>query len=451
MRAKFIGFLRLLFLLFSNLISRHPRSFFCFFCFGFISFFLAELFILPVSRSLLSRKENYIGIIGNYTITDPPLFLQKKISKGLTEILENGIATPSAAVFWEATDSAKLYTFFLRDDLYWHNGEKFSAKDVNYKLKDVQIRIIDEKTLQFKLNSSFSSLPEIVSQPIFKKNLIGLGDYRVKGLETEGQFLKKLVLSFKNGTKESFSYYFYPSEEAAIIGFKMGEVNEIYGLREKKAWENSKAKITAETDYDQYTGIFFNENDSLLADKSFRQALAYATRNDLADGEPAYGPIAKNSFFYNRNLKAYSYNLETAKKLFEKTQKTASEAAGIKIVISVLSPFEPVAEKIKEDWERLGLRVELKNETILPSRFQILLASQKVPSGPDQYRLWHSTQALNITGYNNPRVDKLLEDARKTTDLEKRKSLYLDFQKSLVEDSPAIFLYYPASYHLKRK
>ena len=78
------------------------------------------------------------------------------------------------------------------------------------------------------------------------------------------------------------------------------------------------------------------------------------------------------------------------------------------------------------------------------------MASQEIPADPDQYTLWHSTQSTNITGYNSPKIDKLLEDGRKISDKEERKAIYLDFQRFLVEDTPAAFLFHPTVYTIIR-
>ena len=48
-------------------------------------------------------------------------------------------------------------------------------------------------------------------------------------------------------------------------------------------------------------------------------------------------------------------------------------------------------------------------------------------------------------------LDKLLEDGRIISDLKKRKEIYQDFQKFLVEDTPAIFLSHPTTYTITRK
>ena len=74
------------------------------------------------------------------------------------------------------------------------------------------------------------------------------------------------------------------------------------------------------------------------------------------------------------------------------------------------------------------------------SNYQVLLVGQQIPVDPDQYTFWHSTQQTNFTHYKNARVDKLLEDARKSTNREERKLYYQEFQRILIKDSPAIFL-----------
>jgi len=81
----------------------------------------------------------------------------------------------------------------------------------------------------------------------------------------------------------------------------------------------------------------------------------------------------------------------------------------------------------------------------------VLLSAQDIPIDPDQYIFWHSTQAnTNITGLVNAKIDKLLEDGRMEQDQEKRKKIYIDFQKRLVDELPALFLYYPTSYTVTR-
>ncbi|MGB9637438.1 MAG: peptide-binding protein, partial [Microgenomates group bacterium] len=68
----------------------------------------------------------------------------------------------------------------------------------------------------------------------------------------------------------------------------------------------------------------------------------------------------------------------------------------------------------------------------------------------DQYSFWHSTQSNNLSGFKNFRIDKLLEDGRKTLAEEERKNIYFDFQRFLVEESPVVFLIHPTVYCVSR-
>ena len=56
----------------------------------------------------------------------------------------------------------------------------------------------------------------------------------------------------------------------------------------------------------------------------------------------------------------------------------------------------------------------------------------------------------NITHLNNSRIDKLLEQGRQTFDQQARKQIYYDFQKYLLEESPAIFIKFPTTYNISR-
>ena len=110
------------------------------------------------------------------------------------------------------------------------------------------------------------------------------------------------------------------------------------------------------------------------------------------------------------------------------------------------------AEAIAKNWRDLGITVNVQVISSIPENFDAFLAILDIPRDPDQYSLWHSSQeASNISNYKNPRIDKLLEDGRTVTNESERKKIYLDFQRFLVEDSPAAFLYHPISYSVSRK
>ena len=75
-----------------------------------------------------------------------------------------------------------------------------------------------------------------------------------------------------------------------------------------------------------------------------------------------------------------------------------------------------------------------------------------LPPDPDGllYILFHSKGYANSTGYNNPKLDALLEEARGISDIEKRKVLYAAAQHILIEDLPYIPLFFSVEYAAMR-
>ena len=84
--------------------------------------------------------------------------------------------------------------------------------------------------------------------------------------------------------------------------------------------------------------------------------------------------------------------------------------------------------------------------------YDVVLLGEKSESDPDRYSNWHSTQkvptGLNITGLDNRRVDKALEDGRKALTEEDRQRAYESFQLYLAKDAPVIWLYQSAYMYL---
>ena len=210
-------------------------------------------------------------------------------------------------------------------------------------------------------------------------------------------------------------------------------------------WENGVSYFNREL-----FNIFFKNIEDALKQiedngKNIRQALAYGIDKSRFANR-AFGPISPNSWAYNTDVKKYEYSTQKAKDMLSKAGKLPPE-----INISTVPAYLSIAESIQKDWQALGLKINITTQPEISDNFQVLVIAQAIPQDPDQYNLWHSTQATNITHYHNPRIDKLLEDGRKISDFESRKSIYLDFQRFLGEDVPVIFLFHPTTFNLSKK
>ncbi len=427
--------LRYLFRLFQAFIKRFKAVI-------LLGVFIGVLFFLIISYLLPSIDSTVIkiGIVGRYSTDNIPDDISSKISLGLTSVDANGNVNPSLSKSWESPDGGKTWIFYLDDQKTWQDGKKVTSRDITYKFSDASSEIIDESTIKFVLDSQFSAFPVIVARPIYKKGLVGSGDWKVKNVNLAGGYLQKLIITDKK--KNKIVYKFYPSEERLKLAFKLGEIDQIIKIQDTAEFDNWKTvNIDKDTSYSNFVGIFFNVEDEKLSDKQLRQSLNYAISKNDFDGVRALGPISPFSWAFNPQVK--QYNLDV---------KKTEDIKGSEIILSVLPNLLTTADKIKRDWESVGIKTEIQVVTGVPDSFQAFLATVDIPKDPDQYSLWHSTQlATNISKIKNPRIDKLLEDGRRELDQETRKKIYLDFQRFLVEEVPAIFLYHPNIYTITRK
>lgn len=396
-----------------------------------------------------------IGRVGKYTTDELPFDIQNDVSMGLTTLDEENNVFPGLAESWQADQDGKVWTFKLGDKK-WQDGSRVLAKDINYKFTDAKIEVVDEKTIKFVLSDYFSPLPSVVIRPVFKRGFLGAGDWKVTKLTlAKGQFVENIRLqNLKTGKVKT--YKFYLTEEDARTAFKLSEVNRLEELVDPRDLANWKGiALSANSRVDQYVGIYFNYQDKLLGDKRIRQALSYAINKDNFLEERAISPISSNSWAFNPQVKQYPHNPKRSRELiteFLKERPGELLTANLATTPSLLS----VADKIKADWEAVGVKTTIQVSNTPSLEFQSLLAIQPIPPDPDQYGQWHSTQtATNITHYGgsteSKRIDKLLEDGRRTLDLEQRKDIYFDFQRFIMEDAPVVILYHPITYSVERK
>lgn len=449
--------IRFYFRLLSAFVKKYFRIFLFGLILGILCFFLVPTLITSLPQI---RNTHRIGYIGRYTLTTLPLVVQQQISIGLTSLDETGHASPAIASSWQATDSGKTYIFTLNTNLRWQDNTSLKSQDIKYNFRDANLDYPDASHLIIKLQDPFSPLPTIVSAPIFKLvkssflfpkvNYYGLGPYTIKSYKKNGAYLDSITLTptSKENHLPNIQYNFYPTQASARTAFKLGLVNEITDIQDLSdltKWPN--ISIQPKILKDRYTAVFFNLNDPSfqgVAGKNLRLALTYALDKSRWQNR-VYGPISDSSWAYNPDLKHYDQEFDKAKSLLKNVEKIPSQ-----ITLSTISLYLKDAEYIKSDWEKLGIKVDIQVSQDIPESFQVLLGAQTIPPDPDQYNYWHSTKATNLTGLKNPRIDKKLEDGRKSFDETERKDLYLDFQKSLLDEVAVIFLFNPQTFTLTR-
>ena len=185
--------------------------------------------------------------------------------------------------------------------------------------------------------------------------------------------------------------------------------------------------------------IFYNTSDKILADKNLRLALSFAAPS-IKNETAAVSSIPPDSWAFNPDVRDYLDNPSQAKLYLSKVKDVKKD----QVVLTATQSLQGVGQEVVSAWNAQGINASLKVESGIPQNFQALLIAQDIPLDPDQYSLWQSTQTdTNISKESSPRIDKDLEEGRKVTDINKRKADYADFQKVLLDESPATFLYFP--------
>ncbi|HCU55351.1 hypothetical protein A2574_00430 [Candidatus Shapirobacteria bacterium RIFOXYD1_FULL_38_32] len=411
---------------------------------------LAYIFQTQIRNIILSNQNNreIIGVEGRFTADTLPKEISLLISYGLTINTDNDRPAPSPLVKeWKLDNNNRDYIFTLNDNIFWHNNKKFTSKDINYQINGVEITYLNDQQIKFTLKDNFAPLLANLDKTLIEDDFNGLGDYRVTQTIYQEGHIKKIKLLPLNKSMPAKTFVFYSGEKDLINAYKLGEINQIYEISNTDPIQNwPKTEINPKILTNQrYIAIFFNT--AKIDNKQLRQALSYATPKPKDKKDRCLGPISPLSWAYNPYIKEYNYNATRAKELFKDNEIT-------EISLSVIDRrLLPQAEEIKSSWQEiLGIKVNLSIENqIDPNNFQAVLAFGAIPSDPDQYLFWHSTQTkTNLTKLNNPKIDKLLEEGRRTLDFQERKIVYQDFQRSLLEEVPAIFLSHPTVYTVIR-
>lgn len=206
-----------------------------------------------------------------------------------------------------------------------------------------------------------------------------------------------------------------------------------------------------------------------FADKRVRQAMTYLTDvNRIIDevyfgyAEPAISPFGSKTKQHDSNLQAYQFNVDKAKALLKEAGYEDRNGDGV-LEDKAGQPFEfkLIYTQSVEDYKRLVLLLKdafAKAGVKLiasPQEFPVLLESLNTKDydasmlawggglESDLYYVFHSSQAKegsNRSGYKNPELDKVIEQARSTVNDDKRMPLWQQAERIIYEDQPYTFL-----------
>ncbi len=237
----------------------------------------------------------------------------------------------------------------------------------------------------------------------------------------------------------------YPGLSYYYIGFRLG------------TWDGSKNVM----------------NEPKYQDLKLRQAMYYAMNRDEWNEAFFYGvgktvntPVPSNHWISadNSELEQFKYDPEKAKSLLDEAGYKDIDGDGFRedpngdpftVKFSHYATnnptFETRAQAIVQYWEEVGLKTELSMTDVNLYYDQIEKADKSIEvffggwstgTDPDPSGLWRSDALWNYSRWVSEKSDKLLDDALDVsivgTDQEKRKELYVEWQKQFMEELPAL-------------
>jgi peptide/nickel transport system substrate-binding protein len=437
------------------------------------------------------------------------------VYSGLMRYDESGELVPDLAESYAVSEDGMEYRFTMREGLTFHDGTPVTAYDVEYTIKKakdpaikssrranwegVSVEVPSAREIVFRLgqpyprflgNTTMGILPqhlwEDVSDDEFPHTLlntepIGTGPYVVReivrsdsGIPTSYELRSFRDFSQGRPYIDAITVSFFANEDEMVAAFEEGEVDSIHGVSAKKAASIAREDATEYASIlPRVFGVFFNQAKSVgLSDKSARLALSLATDRDAIIRDVFDGYAQSESLPIMRsevNRPQAPSSKETALGVFEDFGWTLNadgvrqkKIDGADVLLSFTLTTADVPELVdtayalKEQWEAVGARVEVKvidpndlaSQVIRPREFQALLFGQALGHTPDLYAFWHSSQrndpGLNIVNYANINADKALTGARTAIDKEEQMGYHESFLKEIEADVPAVFLYSPA-------
>lgn len=487
--------------------------------FAFVSIILGAIISIPftsfyhftfsVPANGGSFKE---GMVGEPRLINPLLSQANDVDRDLTSLIYSGLMkyngngklVPDLAKSYEVSSDGLNYTAYLRDNIFWHDGNQLTADDVIFTIKTaqnpdygssqrvnwqgVEIDKVNDFTIIFKLKEKYAQfinnftiriLPKHAWEDIKPINF-GLSDINLKPIGSGPYKFSKLkkddagrIREYELKANEKFylgrphiddiRFKFFDSEEAMIDAYDKNSIENISfisGPNLKKIKFKRRLNIQ-ELKMPRYFGVFFNQDQSAaLTDKNIRLALNYATNKEellskILDGkgEAVNSPMVGNILGINSDVKTYTYNPDEAIKLMAGLPAgQAGKNISLKLTTSTWSELVAVASILKEQWAKVGITLELEilptpelQRVIKERNYQMLLFGEILTLDPDPFTLWHSSQrrdpGLNLALYNNKNADTILEEARKILNPLERSQKYDEFQKLVIEDVSAVFLY----------
>jgi len=453
-------------------------------------------------ESMPTNLDPRIGTDGQSERIDSLLF------SSLVELDEHRVPHGDLAETWDTPDSL-TYVFHLRSGVKFHDGRALTSADVKYTFDSIRngsvttskrgtLRLVksidapDPATVIFRLSEPNGGFLTDICRPAFgvvpagsgmdvAQHPIGTGPFRfVSAQQDDDVVLARNPEYFRAPpTIDEVRFRVVPEAVVRALELRKGSADlemsslapdMIPVLREQPSLDVTELPGT------NYSYVAFNFENSVLARREVREALAFATNREeiiryLYRGQArlADGPLPANSWAYEPGIRHYGYDPQEAERLLDLAGlPRKADDGGIRVKLTLKTSTDEstrlLGAVLQEQWRKIGLDLDLRSmepatlaSDISRGNFEMYtLRWIGVNNDPEFYEFAFSSKRFPPMGgnrghYRNAEVDALLDEARVEGDREKRRELFAKVQRAIAEDLPYLSLWFMDNVSVHRK
>ena len=438
---------------------------------------------------------------GDYTRINPAMDEHGEINlllfNGLTGHDGDNAVVPALAKSWDFNEETCTYTFHLEEDVRWHDGEPFTAEDVQFTIEAImdpengsenapnfedveEITVIDDHTISFRLSAPNVAFLDYMTMAILPKHLlegedmqtadffrspIGTGPYKLASWD-EGQAitLEKNADYFRGEPNiDTIVFKIVPDDNAKALQLRAGELDlALLTPKDAATFADEEGFACYDMETADYRGILFNfQNEYWQENRDLIPAVCYAIDREaiidavlLGQGMAAYGPLQRNIYNYE-DVEHYDYDPEKARAVLEAAGCVLGEdgfytrnGETVGFVLSVgagdqvrIDMAQIVAQQLREIG--MDVTVDIPAQVDWSGQMAYLIGWGSPFDADDHtYKVFGTDKGANYSGYSNADVDRYLTEARESDDPAVRAEAYANFQKALAADPAFAFICY---------
>ena len=453
-----------------------------------------------------------MGIVQN----GPTQLIAGNIYEGLLRYDEKLAPQPQLATSWTVSPDSKTYVFKLKPNVKWHDGKPFTADDVVFScdvflrktharfrasLAHVEsIKALDPLTVEFKLKQPFGPFLGIFengTMPMVPKHIyegtdfltnpanatpIGTGPLKFKEW-AKGSYIHLVANENYHQagavTVESVYFHVIPDAAARAAAFESGKVDiapggtvEYFDVARLSKLPGAAVTTKGWEFFAPHSWLWINNRTKPMDNVKFRQAIWTAIdREAMAKiawygfAKPATGPFNSHIAFASDEVTKYPRDLAKAKKLLA---ESGYKGETIRLLpLPYGESWQRQAEIVRQNLTQAGVKIEMVatdvagwnqrcNEWDFDLAFTYVYQYGDPALGVGRNytsdNIAKGSPFNNVAGYTNAKVDELFAAGAKEGDPAKRKAIYLEVQKLLVEEVPVAWLHeinFPTLYRNK--